>query len=382
MEASELIPALRPLLHPGARILLMGAPAAERAGHKEGHTVPPLIRLAEIARECGFVVEESAHYADIAGEVPEVIVFDGAALLAPARESIAAQNGHAAPFATVGLDAVRELHARPLLNDVTFVATISERMTSDETAQLEGCGVSAFLSAEASPLEVASCLQSATHLSRARAEIAELRAQIARSLRVDDVTGVMTRRFFFQQAYRECARARRYGHPLSCLMVEVNHYRMLCARFTDAAGESVLRSVATVIGQWTRDSDIIARFAESKFIVLLPETDIAGATSAREKVLNALANYPWNKGDEVLPVSVSVGEAQLERIAPVRPNDEEASESDDMGETALSTREAMAGLLEDADAALFIARKGARVPNVLVPQMIVENQTAPLSNAG
>lgn len=382
MEASELIPALRPLLHPGARILLMAAPAEERSALKWGKTVRPLARLGEIARECGFVVEESAQYMTIAGEIPEVMVFDGAALLASARENKAAHNGNSTPFNLVDLSTVRELRAMPLLNEVTFVATISERMTSDETAQLEGSGVGAFLSAEASALEVASCLQSATQLSRARTEIAELRAQIARSLRVDDITGVMTRRFFFQQAYRECARARRYGHPLSCLMVEVDHYRMLCARFTDSTGEGVLRSVATVIGQWTRDSDIIARFAESKFIVLLPETDIAGATAAREKVLSALANTPWNKGEQELPISVSVGEAQLERIAPTRQNDEDASESDEMGETALSTREAMAGLLEDADSALFIARKGARVPEVLVPQMIVENQTPPLSNAG
>ena len=381
MEASELIPTLRPLLHPGARILLMDAPAEERSGLKWGKTVRPLNRLGEIARECGFVVEESAQYMTIAGEVPEVIVFDGAAVLASAKESKAAHNGNSTPFNNVDLGTMRELHAMPLLNDVTFVATISERMTSDETAQLEGSGVSAFLSAEASAVEAASCLQSATKLSRARTEIADLRAQIARSLRVDDITGVMTRRFFFQQAYRECARARRYGHPLSCLMVEVDHYRMLCARFTDSTGESVLRSVATLIGQWTRDSDIIARFAESKFIVLLPETDIAGATAAREKVLAALANTPWNKGEQTLPVSVSVGEAQLEHIAPTRQNDDESSESDDMGETALSTREAMAGLLEDADSALFIARKGARVPDILVPQMIIENKTPPLSSA-
>ena len=164
-------------------------------------------------------------------------------------------------------------------------------------------------------------------------------------------------------------------------MVEVDHYRMLCARFSDSIGENVLRSVATIIGQWTRDSDIIARFAESKFVVLLPETDLDGATFAREKLLSALETHPWSRGEQKIPVSVSVGEAQLEHIQPFRPGIEESSESDDMGETALSTREAMAGLLEDSDAALSIARKGARVPEVLVPQMILENETPWPGNA-
>ena len=381
MEASELVPALRSILNPAARVLLMGAPVEAKSGIKWGKAAPILPRVGEIAGAAGFVVEAAPHYADIAQEAPEIVVFDGAAILAANPQNNASNNGHAAPAIAAtapDLNTVRELRAMPSLAAVTFVAIISERVTSDEWNQLQAAGADAFLSADASPLEVVSRLQGAAQLCRARAEIAELRAQIMRGLRIDDVTGVMTRRYFFPQAHRECARARRYGHPLSCLMVEVDHYRMLCARFSDAVGENVLRGVATIIGQWTRDSDIIARFSESKFVVLLPETDIEGATWAREKLLSALQTHPWSKGEQKIPVSVSVGEAQLERIQPFRPGVEESSESDDMGETALSTREAMAGLLEDSDAALSIARKGARVPEVLVPQMIIENQTPSL----
>ena len=384
MEASELVPALRSILNPAARVLLMGAPVEVKSGLKWGKVAPILPRVGEIAGAAGFVVEAAPHYADIAHEAPEIVVFDGAAILAATSPNGASSNENGAPAtvaASPNLETVRELRAMPELAAVTFVAIVSERVTNEDWTQLQSAGADAFLSADASSLEVISRLLSAAQLCRARAEIAELRAQITRGLRVDDVTGVMTRRFFFPQAHRECARARRYGHPLSCLMVEVDHYRMLCARFSDAVGENVLRGVATIIGQWTRDSDIIARFSESKFVVLLPETDIDGATWAREKLLNALKSYPWSKGEQKIPVSVSVGEAQLERIQPFRPGVEESSESDDMGETALSTREAMAGLLEDSDAALFIARKGARVPEVLVPQMILENETPLLGHA-
>lgn len=394
MEVSELIPALRPMLHPSARVLLIGAPAEGKPGLKWGKVARPLARVNEVAGECGFFVEEVPHYHDYlasAHELPEVVVFDGAALLAPApaananSDSNGSANGSAAspgvPLGVPNLETVRELRERPELDAVTFVAIVSERMASDDLVQLQDAGVGGFLSADASPLEMISRLQGAVELCRARLEIAELRAQITRSLRVDDVTGVMTRRFFFQQAHRECARARRYGHPLSCLMVEADHYRMLCARFSDSTGESVLRSIATIIGQWTRDSDIIARFSESKFVVLLPETDIEGATGARENLLSALQSHPWSKGDQQIPVSVSVGESQLERISPSGQSAEAASEGDDMGETALSTREAMAGLLEDADAALSIARKGARVPEEFVPQMWVEDEVPLLGRA-
>lgn len=349
--------------------VLTGARTPEKTGLLRSKTVRPLQQLLETVADCGFLIEEAPHYEISDEETPDVIVFDGAAVLRAAATT--SDNANASADAP-DLEMVRELCAQPALATVTFVAIISERLASEELIKLQEAGVGAFLSEEASPLEVVSRLQSAVELRRARAEIADLRAQITRSLRVDEVTGVMTRRFFFQQAHRECARARRYGHPLSCLMVEVDHYRMLCARYSDATGETILRGIASVIGQWTRDSDIIARFAESKFVVLLPETDIDGATFAREKLLSALREQPWHKDSEPIPVSVSVGEAQLESVPMLRADAEASSESDDMGETALSTREAMAGLLEDADAALYIARKGARVPDVFVPLMIVE----------
>ena len=381
MEASELVPALRPVLHPAARVLLLMSDA-DSDGAARGKTASPLHGIGEVARECGFAVEALSHPATIGEQMPEVVLFDGAALLHPGASAKAKTNGSApAPTGAPTLDTLRELRVMPTLDTVTFIAVVSARESSKDLALLQEAGAGGFLSLNASALEVISRIQSAVELCRARTEIAELRAHITRGLRIDEATGVMTRRYFFQQAHRECARARRYGHPLSCLMVEIDHYRMLCARFSDATGESILRTVATTIGQWTRDSDIIARFAESKFVVLLPETDIEGATAAREKLLSALAGHPWRCDDEEMPVSVSVGEAQLERIQVFRLGAADLSESDDMGETALSTREAMAGLLEDADAALSIARKGARVPEMFVPQMRVEDEAPILGSS-
>ncbi len=384
MEASELVPALCARLHPAPRVfVLTGAFAPEKSSLLRGKTVRPLQRLLETVADCGCLIEEAPHYlaTDVAAaadaQTPDVVIFDGTAILHGANSDKANSNGKPASNGAPDLETVRALRARPELDAVTFIALISERLTGAQLLELQEAGAGAFLSEEASALEVASRIQSAVELCRARAEIAELRAQIMRGLRVDDITGVMTRRFFFQQAHRECARARRYGHPLSCLMVEVDHYRMLCARYSDSTGETVLRSIASVIGQWTRDSDIVARFAESKFVILLPETDIEGATAVREKLLSALLEQPWHRDAEEIPVSISVGESQLQSAPIARGGAHELgahelSESDDMGETALSTREAMAGLLEDADAALSIARKGARVPGVFVPQLIVQ----------
>jgi len=224
-----------------------------------------------------------------------------------------------------------------------------------------------FLAGDAPRFECVARIEAAAMMCRARAEIADLRETLHRQTRVDDLTGVMSRRFFFQQAQRECSRARRYGHPLSCLMLEVNHFKLICSNLGDMTGEQILRTTANIIGQWTRDSDWVARFADAKFAVLLPETDLEGATGAREKLQGALKAHDWSRGEDTLPISFSVGEAQFHAGSTFRSGASEfIGESEESGDSALSTREALAGLLEDADAALYIARKSARVPEMFV----------------
>ncbi|HEX8465751.1 MAG TPA: GGDEF domain-containing protein, partial [Abditibacterium sp.] len=246
---------------------------------------------------------------------------------------------------------------------------------------LRMAGADEFLAADAQPFEILARLETSTSLFRAKAEIAALRHQIGRQIRVDDLTGVMSRRFFFQQAHRECSRARRYGGKLSCVMLEIDHFKPLVATFGEGAGEAVLRSAANIIGQWTRDSDLVARFTDSKFALLLPETSIEGATRAQDKITVALANHVWKFEGHILPVTVSIGESELQPGTPFRRiADDYISEGDESGDAALSTRESLAGLLEDADAALYVARKGARVPDVFVPYTPVPMQNpAPIA---
>ena len=336
-----------PTLRPTARLLFIDERAAPGFAAALQRGAAPLKRIAEIAESLGHQISEID--APLAVEIaPEAIIFDGSARGA--------------------LEMLRAIRAEPSLGHAPILA-VCGRCNDETLEELRSQGVDDFLGAEAPKAEIQTRVESAAALSQARDEVLNLKAQLARQTRVDDLTGVMSRRFFFQQGHRETGRARRYGHKLSCLMLEIDHFRALCSTYGDAAGEAMLRSLATIIGQWTRDSDYIARFADAKFAVLLPETSVEGATSAREKILTALGAHKWNWEEQLLPISVSIGESELQPVEPKhRKNDGEfIDEGDEAGETALSTREALAGLLEDADAALAVSRKGARVPDVFVP---------------
>lgn len=340
-----------PALRPAARVLLLSEDADEKTGallNGRARAATALRRIGEIAREAGHVTFAAASPVLIEGQAPEVIVVDGASRRA--AEMIQGGRSHENSRAAV------------------ILVLTSPKTRDDLLEAFRAAGADDFLSDGAQGFEINARLESATRLKRAQAEIATLRDQLGRQIRVDDLTGVMSRRFFFQQAHRECSRARRYGHRLSCVMIEIDHFRSLCATFGDFVGEAVLRQTATVIGQWTRDSDLVSRFTDSKFTLLLPETGIEGATRAQDKITLALMSHVWQFDGVTIPVSVSIGEAELQPGALMhRIEGDYISEGDETEGAALSTRESLAGLLEDADSALYVARKGARMPEVYVP---------------
>ncbi len=343
-EVSEFSLAQRP----APRVLVLELEAAHKNGGPRGRAPESALRrIGNVASQSGHRVVFAGEPRLIDGLAPEVVLLDATA-----------------PGAALSLDLVRADDA----TRSSSVVAVHQRKTREEALQaLRLQSSDEFLAEDAPRFECSARIEAGAAMCRARAEIQDLRETIHRQTRVDDLTGVMSRRFFFQQAQRECSRSRRYGHPLSCLMLEVNHFKLICSNLGDMTGEQILRSTANIIGQWTRDSDWVARFADAKFAVLLPETDLEGATGAREKLQRALGAHDWTRGEATLPISFSVGEAQFHPGSAFRSQSSEfISESDESGDAALSTREALAGLLEDADAALYIARKSARVPEMFV----------------
>ena len=241
---------------------------------------------------------------------------------------------------------------------------------SVDLVALTRAGADEFLSENSSQIEILARFSTAVRLARLKRELQSTRERLSHQIQVDDLTQVLNRRFFFQAAYRECSRARRYGNALSCLMVEADHFHLYNTTFGYSCGDYLLREVASILKTCVRDTDLVARFGGSKFVVLLTHTDVDGAGTVRQKIEKLVNGKTFTWHHQELPVTVSIGEA--ERV-PGR-NQALIGEGDESEEEShpISTREDLAELLEDADSALFVAKKGARYPaflesNVAVP---------------
>ena len=123
----------------------------------------------------------------------------------------------------------------------------------------------------------------------------------------DPLTELYNRRHLAESLEKECRRASRYGRPLSCLMIDIDGFKLCNDRYGHLTGDEVLRQVAALIRDSVRDTDIVARYGGEEFCVLLPETPCEGAMQLAERIRAAFAAQPLSVGEQLVSITVSIG---------------------------------------------------------------------------
>lgn len=122
----------------------------------------------------------------------------------------------------------------------------------------------------------------------------------------DDLTGVYNRYFFDVIIREHMGISDRYGGLLSMALLRIDHFRELVAQHGRAAGHDAIRLVARTVSRVIRDPDLLVRFDEDEFGILMPHTDPIGAAEAAEKIREAVAKAESPAGE---PLTVSLGVA-------------------------------------------------------------------------
>jgi diguanylate cyclase (GGDEF)-like protein len=125
----------------------------------------------------------------------------------------------------------------------------------------------------------------------------------------DGLTGLFNRRELDARAERAVALAIRHRRPLSCLLIDIDHFKKINDTHGHATGDAVLREVANRIQSSMRLSDIIARYGGEEFVVLLPEANGVQAVGAADNLRERLAVSLIEAGPLMIPVRASVGVA-------------------------------------------------------------------------
>lgn len=149
-------------------------------------------------------------------------------------------------------------------------------------------------------------------LTREHQKLMEAHREIQRLSITDALTETYNRQFMNDRMPAELERARRYGHPLSVLICDVDHFKAFNDTFGHPAGDALLKEVAaTLRGSVRGNIDWVARYGGEEFLIVLPETDLEGALEVGERLradVEALS-VPWQGTD--LSCTASFGAAEL-----------------------------------------------------------------------
>jgi len=147
-------------------------------------------------------------------------------------------------------------------------------------------------------------------------ENARLFQQVQQLAITDPLTNLYNRRYFFEAARREYERAFRYASPMAIILIDLDHFKWVNDTYGHLVGDRVLVTIANRCRAALREVDILARFGGEEYILLLPQTNLAGALLLAERLRASISNTPVDAGNQSLAISASLGIAELDETNP------------------------------------------------------------------
>ena len=160
----------------------------------------------------------------------------------------------------------------------------------------------------------------------------------------DALTGIHNRRYFMQRLEEEIVSGARQDQPVSCLFIDIDHFKSFNDIYGHSVGDQVLRYVSKIIKEQMRSSDVLARYGGEEFAVLLTNTDSVLAQEIAERIRLSIADaiLKVDSLDEELHVTVSIGCTTMK--------DAGNKNTSSLGEC----------LLNSADQALYVSKDAGR----------------------
>ena len=128
----------------------------------------------------------------------------------------------------------------------------------------------------------------------------------------DSLTGLFNRRHFFELARQELVRAERYQHPLTLIMLDIDHFKQVNDTFGHITGDDVLVMGTGLIRASLREGDVVGRYGGEEFVILLPNTEPEQARLAAERLRASIASQNLDTDKGPVSVTISIGIASID----------------------------------------------------------------------
>ncbi|MHB1397790.1 MAG: GGDEF domain-containing response regulator [Trichloromonadaceae bacterium] len=235
-----------------------------------------------------------------------------------------------------GMTLLRQLKKRDCWEDIPVLACVDQSMPS--IASAFDAGLSDCLTLQGPEEENLARIRAQLRQQERRVAGRKKMEQLAHMAVTDMLTGLYNRAYFDATIELEAARSRRTGHPVSLLLIDLDHFKRINDTYGHPIGDDVLRTVAAVCRETARQADVVCRYGGEEFAVLLPGASAADALQIAERLRRKIADISPDHLPISCPISVSIGIACSN------------------GRDDLTAK----GLIEEADGALYNCKQNGR----------------------
>jgi diguanylate cyclase (GGDEF)-like protein len=153
-------------------------------------------------------------------------------------------------------------------------------------------------------------------LRRKNRQMEELLARVESLAVTDPLTELYNRRRLEVVLEKELKEVKRYGHTVSCLMMDIDHFKVVNDLYGHKAGDSVLREIARLIKDALREVDTVARWGGEEFVAVMPQTDKKDALNAALRIIELISSHRFEQAPE-RTITVSIGVSSTDHFIAV-----------------------------------------------------------------
>ena len=205
---------------------------------------------------------------------------------------------------------------QPLLRRLGFdeespaILVVDEAESTPRRVNAFDAGADDYLTLQTPMAELAARMGSALRRQRRQRELRTSRDRAMLVAVTDPLTGLYNRAYFHEALGVEFRRAQRYKHPMSLVILDLDHFKQVNDTLGHSAGDEALREVSARLRQTARSTDVVARHGGEEFAMILPETDLEQGLIAAERfraAVDGLVVHGARGGSRRITISCGVG---------------------------------------------------------------------------
>ncbi len=211
-----------------------------------------------------------------------------------------------------GASVCRQLRIDLRTQDIPIVVVTGDVSKASLASTLD-MGADDYVTKPFDPEELVARVRAALRSKRRLDDLKIRNESLAEMAFVDELTGLYNRRRMLERLEEEHNRARRFGYPVACLFLDVDHFKQVNDTHGHGSGDELLHEVATILRGCVRIYDVACRYGGEELVVILPQTTVEQGEFVAERIRATIEAMTGTLGK--IKATVSIGVSEYPRTA-------------------------------------------------------------------